>query len=254
MPQLCKNKQRMALLSVYDPMQRTDSQALAALRIHGFYSSLEAARLDVLQMAREQADVQSYIVEGCLRWVPVQKPVKGTGLEEDEISAPQNDDPEKGRMGSVCDLRAPRNGPVERKPTEADLSGGPGLFDPGAVLKPKPSRGPEQQKTLDTLLHGLVSPMATVEQYGELRTRMAWLKAFRRKLFKLIQENETKCDDSGYRVMQLNEKHPEYKTTYRQNYERALKESGIPSDSISFMEFLTEEVVGGADSVGAACP
>ena len=162
MPELSKNKPSMALLSVYDPMQRTPlpgAPALAALRIHGFYPSLEAARLDVLQMAREQTDVQSYIVEGCLRWVPVQKPVKGTGVEEDEISAPQNDDPDKGRMGSVCDLRAPRDAPAERKPSEPDPSGCPGLFDPGAVLKPKATRGPEQQKTLEALLQGSSGPL-----------------------------------------------------------------------------------------------
>lgn len=82
---------------------------------------------------------------------------------------------------------------------------------------------------------------------------MAWLVAFRRKLFQLIQENEKKCENARYLVMQLNTRHPEYKTTYRHNYERALKESGIPSDSIAFMGFLTEEVDAAVDSAGAMC-
>ena len=99
-----------------------------------------------------------------------------------------------------------------------------------------------------------ITPVTTVEEYTELRTRMAWLTAFHRKLFKLVQENEKKCGDARHLVAELNATHPEYKTSYRQNYERALKESGIPSDGVGFMGFLTEELDGGADSVGAMCP
>ena len=49
----------------------------AAVRIHGFFDSMKDATEHVHKLAHEQPDVHAYIIEECLRWFPVQEPVKG---------------------------------------------------------------------------------------------------------------------------------------------------------------------------------
>lgn len=100
----------MAAICCYDACQRPLDEPLAAMRLHGFYNTLNEAQQSVKAMAAEQVDVRSYIIEQCMRWIMVQEPTKGSALEEEEIQAPENEDRDSGKMGSVCDLRQGRRG------------------------------------------------------------------------------------------------------------------------------------------------
>ena len=72
-----------------------------ALCIHGFFHDMKEAKAKIEQYAADQPDVQSYIVEECGKWIPISEPVNGSGVEEEEIRAPENDDSQNGRMGSM---------------------------------------------------------------------------------------------------------------------------------------------------------
>ena len=66
---------------------------------------MQSTREHIIQLSGKQPEVQSYIMDDCYRWIAVKEPVAGTAAEEEEIRAPENEDQENGRMGSVCELR-----------------------------------------------------------------------------------------------------------------------------------------------------
>ena len=71
----------MAYMCVHDarnsPHHGTDA---AAVCVHGFFSDVHAARERVVQLAAQQPDVQSYIIDDCNRWLCVQEPVSGNSV------------------------------------------------------------------------------------------------------------------------------------------------------------------------------
>lgn len=57
----------------------------------------------------------------------------------------------------------------------------------------------------------------------------------------LAEEGRTKCELQVRQVRELGDKHPEYRTLYRERYESALRESGVKPERVGFMKHLTEE-------------
>ena len=230
----------MAWIAVHNPEQLTED--VAAMRIHGFYGTPTEAQQAARDLAADVHDVHAYVVDECNRWILVREPEPGTGVEEEEIASPENNDPAGGRMGSVCDLR-------NRVNVVADRSG---LDDvPGVVSSafPQPTKGEQaakhrdgsrQRTQLERLLTESVSPVTTAEAYASARERYALLRAFERRLRNLYAEGLDKCRKALAGVSDLDARHPEYRRDFRENYRRALRESGIPAEEVSFMRFLTE--------------
>ena len=90
----------MAQLCVFACSGTAPSPSVA-LCIHGFFRDMNEAKAKIEQYATDQPDVHSYIVEEVGKWIPVSEPVNGSGVEEEEIRAPENDDSQNGRMGSM---------------------------------------------------------------------------------------------------------------------------------------------------------
>jgi hypothetical protein len=144
----------------------------AAARIHGFFDSMKGAREHVHKLAHEQPDVPAYIIEECLRWFPVQEPVKGCAGEEEEIHAPENDDQEQGRMGSVCDIRKQVPDTTNTNASKND--------DKVTIFENKPankaSKSKElrsQQQQLDDVLSAPAKTIKTVKEYGEAQAGLS---------------------------------------------------------------------------------
>ena len=227
----------MAFLCVHDARDAPDDQtALGAICVHGFFANMPSAREYVVQLSAQQPEVQSYIIDDCYRWIAVQEPVSGTAIEEEEINAPENEDEENGKMGSVCDLR---KGTSNRTSEVSDLF----LKSDSNKKVTKAKQEVRNQKSqLDELLRGvdeLNADINNLQQYGAVRDQLAILRAFQRKIQHLIQVNVEKLigtredilrigpDDSltprnGYL---LHQKHSDYGLRYRENYQRALKQS-----------------------------
>jgi hypothetical protein len=226
----------MALVSVFACEDMPVGETLAAVRVHGFFNTMKEARQSIEEFASEQSDVQSYIIEECMHWLTVEEPVKGTGVEEEEIRAPENDDRENGRMGSVCDLR--------RSPQTNDDK--VTIFE--NTDKPKSKAWQEKEvrsrrQQLDDLLGGNTRPTITSpEQYATAREQLALLCAFRRKLHTMCEDGERKCTAATEQSRALQEKFPEYRQQFLEKYRNALKQSGIREDDVAFMEFLTEDL------------
>ena len=236
----------MAFICVFASEEVGLEEARAAVRIHGFYDSMKEARQSIDEFALEQSDVQSYIIEECMRWVAVQDPVKGTGVEEEEIRAPENEDRQNGRMGSVCDLRARKQNILEPTPTTGSPDDPVHIFD--ASDKPNSISWKQKQvrtqcDQLDHLLRGeVVACITNTEQYAAARDRLALLRAFRRKLQTLIKENLQKCHTATVGIAGLESKFPMYRDEFLKKYKQALKESGITEQNVAFMDYLSEEV------------
>ena len=207
----------------------------AAVRVHGIFSSVKEASERVHELAREQPDVQTYIIERCMQWFPVQDPVKGSALEEEEIQAPQNNDRDNGRMGSVCDLRSAPAEPTPNHPVEDPIT----VFEPPPRASSSKRRDIQtQQQQLDDVLRAPSTPIYNLEQYAAARERLALLRAFARKLRVLLHDATEKKVNAADHIQQLEETHPEYRDRYGDHYEQALKQSGIPRDKVPFMKYL----------------
>ena len=75
-----------------------------------------------------------------------------------------------------------------------------------------------------------------------VRGKLALLKAFRRKLFVLLEDSMQKGSAAKQNVTKLEEQHPDYRQKLQQHYQTALKQSGIQEDNVSFMKFLRDGV------------
>lgn len=74
--------------------------------------------------------------------------------------------------------------------------------------------------------------------YSEIRERFATLHAFDRKLRKLYEESLMRVQAVEKHIQDLDGRHPEFRTSYHENYERALRESGIKPEKSGLMKFL----------------
>jgi hypothetical protein len=163
--------------------------------------------------------------------VPVQTPGPGTGSSEEEIAVDENDNSTAGRMGSVCDVRK----------STATAAPGPTMPAPASEKKSKGSSNEvnQQQRQLDDLLRAPVpDAIGSSEEYNSLRERCAGLRAFERHIRRLCDEATALCERVGGEVRALGQRHPEYTTQYRENYERALRESGLKPESVPFIQYL----------------
>jgi hypothetical protein len=221
-------------ICLHDAMGHRED-TVSAVRIHGFFPSMKQAQEQVHRLAAEQLDVHSYIIEECMHWFPVQDPVKGSALEEEEIQAPENEDRESGRMGSVCELKK-----HERRNPKLTEDERVTIFDERPANKAATSKQVKtQQKQLEELLGGSVDPITSLTEYAAARDRLALLRAFQRKLNVLHLEGVQKMKDAADLIHELDERHPEYQEAYTSNYERALKQSGISRDKVPFMKYMT---------------
>jgi hypothetical protein len=74
-----------------------------------------------------------------------------------------------------------------------------------------------------------------------MRDRHATLRAFERRLGRLLSESESKAQSVLAVIGELDAKHPTYRTQYAENYRRALGESGMKPEDVAFMRFLEED-------------
>lgn len=156
--------------------------------------------------------------------------------DTEEMSAPENNNQKEGRMGSVCDLRPHTNIPSE-VPDER----------PPSHVRSNPAEQKKEIRTqkaqLDDLLGSSLPPEAEnsdVTTYAAVRGRYATLRAFERRLERLVDEARNKVDATALTLARLDASHPEYASEYKAHYLKALGESGIPPDSVPFMRYLNE--------------
>jgi hypothetical protein len=201
----------MAFLAVHNPQLL--SHGVAALRLHGCYSTISEAQSAARTLAREQTDVPAYVIDECMRWVPVREPTPGSADAEEEIAAPENDDPSGGRMGSVCDMR--KRIDVEQD-TQGPLPAGVAFDRPTKGERASRARDGGRQRTqLERLLLGEVpGEITTLAAYALTRERYALLRAFERRLVGLSLGH---CRTAMDHIAEMDGRHPTYRVEYRAN-------------------------------------
>lgn len=228
---------------------------VAAVRVHGLYPSVTAARTAVHALAAEEPDQFTYIIDDVGRWLPACEPHPEARVvvdEVEEVSCAENTDPSQGRTGSVCDVRRHSGPALDRgKPhtsrQPASLIGGTPSADHGASSSTEdPVRQREakrQQRQLDDLLRGPLpsEPLTEPTQYAMARGHLATLRAFERKLGRLALEADARCTANREHLRQLDGQHPEFRTSYLENYTRALGEVGLDPEQVPLMQYLRED-------------
>lgn len=219
----------------------------AALCVHGIYRSVAEARQAVGDLARDQEDVPTYVIDDTQRWLPVLEPLEGSRVsgELEEIACTENEDPSSGRTGSVCNVRRsnrPDPPPNAAAPSSSSTPSHPGV--PASALADPMTKKKEAQRQhhqLDDLLRGEVPPECPLDApgYAALRGRLATLRAFERKLVRLCDESRELCERSVEVVRQLDAKHPEYVGQYVDNYKRALREVGMRPEDVGLLRFFS---------------
>jgi hypothetical protein len=219
-----------------------DVAARAAVKIHGIFPSATEARSAAHQLANEQTDVDTFVMEDMDRWIVVH-PTTNFAEEEEEIPTSQNDDPSQGRYGSVCNVRkstaasnAPSSSSLPSDETEPPRVQG-GLDTP--ITKKKAIQ--TQCMQLDELLSS--QPDAAQIQcdpkaYAHCREHYATLRAFERRLHALYTESLQKCQHIQKEIAVLDEAQPTYRSQYRARYVEALRESGIDPSEVRLMRFI----------------
>lgn len=230
-----------------------EPHAAAAVRIHGSFPTVAAARAAVTALAQEQEDVQSrvrclgrwraplprrYILDSFGRFLPVvntmQRDSRFVGAAE-EIAARENEDSAAGRMGSVCDVR--RQGGQGGAAAPFEETGASAAATPPPVVKQR-EVGRQRAQLEDLLAAPVDPPPETAESYAALRGRYATLRAFERKLARLVEEAEAKSEGSLRLIAALDAEHPTHRSAFRDHYYGALRESGMRPDSVPFVPFL----------------
>lgn len=198
------------------------TEAVAAVCIHGFFPSQDAADAAAAHLANDgsQPDVHAYIVDRCGRWLPVRTPDAPEAAEETaEIKAPENDDPKRGKMGSVCDILRGGKRTAEQSSSSSDTR--------------------DLRQTLDDLLNAPAPTVITSScEYAHVRGRYAALRAFQRRLEGLLAEQERKVCSASREIAELDALQPSHQRHYQQQFETALKESGVRRESVGFMRYL----------------
>ena len=222
----------MAWVAVHDPQRMAED--VAAMRIHGFYTTMHDAQVAARALASDQLDVRAYVVDHCCRWIRVREPEPGTGDDEEEVAAPENNDPSGGRMGSVCNIRD------RVEVVQDDVAPPPGVvFDhkkPASGSQAKESN--RQRSQLERLLREDPTGVSSVAAYGALRERHALLCAFDRRLKGLFTDGLHRCQVATDAIHALDGRHPDFQEQYLTNYRRALRESGMKTEDVAFMRFL----------------
>ena len=95
--------------------ERVGTGARGALRVHGCFPTMSAARDHVkalLDQGQASTDDQrAFIIDDLHRWLPFVEPE--TAEEVEELGTVENDDPTRNRFGSTCDLRRPPPSPSD---------------------------------------------------------------------------------------------------------------------------------------------
>lgn len=234
----------MPFIAVHACQKPGDEPVAAAVRLHGIFPTHEAADASARRLAAEQLDVQSYVVDQCGRWLRVSRPEDpDSATEVAEVEAPENDDPQSGKMGSVCDLLARRPVPPSTEDTP---------FQQPANRASRQAEGRDLRQTLDDLLNAPLptSPVQSLAEYSQLRGRLAALRAFDRRLRELYADNACKCADTRREIASLEDRHPGHRGAYREQYDRALQESGVRRERVGFMRYLDDGEEDDAVDVG----
>ena len=142
----------------------------------------------------------------------------------------------------VCDLKGSSSDQLEKDTSDAPVQ----VFQTPDRPKAKgwkKKQIQDQKGQLEELLIGHVpSVVQTEDEYGMVRGKLALLKAFRRKLFVLLEDSMQKGSAAKQNVTKLEEQNPDYRQKLQQHYQTALKQSGIQEDNVSFMKFLRDGV------------
>lgn len=219
-------------------------EAAAAIRVHGFYQNESEARDHAQKMAREGIEVDEFVIQYVNTWFLVTPPITGTGEEEEEIAAPENDDRSAGRMGSVCDIRKSTASTPKQNDMSASSSSSPLTVDGGdTTTKNSKTCLKNQRKTLEDLLGVTDVPVPTdPDSYAACRERLAMLRAFERKLRRLLEDSQKKCKAATEAALELSSKKPEYLLQYVDRYKQVLAESGLKPEKVGIMDFLTQDL------------
>lgn len=211
-----------------------DDDSGLLLCVHGvFRSPEEAAECARTQVQSGAGDV--FVVDRCHRWIRLRPPTAaGAAVEEEEVGSPDNEDKERGRDGSVCDLlnRQKKGTSAAAPPPPASSSSS----SSSSISKKGVSGGARER--LQELLDAPLSPPADAAAYAAMRERYALLRAFARKLRGLWDEGCQKAADAAAAIAAMDTAHPDYATSYRDRYRQALRESGIPEERVGFMQYL----------------
>ena len=186
--------------------------------------------------------------------------------EEEEIAAPENEDRSAGRMGSVCNIRRPAQEVLGDSVPSHVSSYRTGYVDacrprfsrPAAQPKDRPHGGRWSSQAAGTaargagraghtakrraICPGVPTALPSAADYATYRERLGMLRAFERRLGGLLRNGKQRVAvhrwvcaspnhgaDARASIVRLDATHPEFSEQYRANYDRALKESGIPT-------------------------
>lgn len=193
-------------------------------------------------MAREGIDVDEFIIQYVNTWFLVTPPTTGTGEEEEEIAAVENEDRSAGRMGSVCEMHKKKN----TRDTAATAPPPSITDDHDPITTTQSSQESclkSQRKTLEDLLDVVNVPIPTdPETYAACRERLAMLRAFERKLCRLLTDSQKKCERAKATALELSGRKPEYLTQYMDRYRQTLAESGLKPENTGLMSFLLQDL------------
>lgn len=209
-----------------------------AVALHGVFDSKNSADLFACNLLEndETQCLLACVVDQTHRWLPIVKVdttnkrlIDEFAEETEEVCNEENKT--AGREGSVCTL------PGMTKQIDINEKGKPVLKQDnkkGKTKKEERIQYENQRAQLEDMLklrHGRMS-------YAELRDTSATLRAFSRKLSGLIEKAEGAIEKVQGTVDQLETTHPEYAVLYKENYAKALTESGMKTDNVELFNYL----------------
>ena len=209
----------------------------ALVKIHGVFDTVEAARAAVHRLAADGGagtDAErAFIVDEVGRWLPVADAAHLTVDEEEEIAAAENDNPEAGRAGSVCDVRRSSQPAKEQTAKKKDVTQQRAQLQ-DLLAAPLPAAG-------DDGGYAQARPAPRWTRAARIRAQHATLVAFARKLRRLVAEAEGHCAGHDTELARLDATHPDYVTRCQGHYTRALRESGLHADRVPFFRYFFDD-------------
>ena len=97
-----------------------------------------------------------------------------------------------------------------------------------------------QRSQLEELLRTPVpeGPPGDPDAHATLRGSLATLRAFERKLQRLLAESVAHCQRNLGLIEELDREHPDYRTRYGEHYRKSLSEVGMRPESVPFIRYL----------------
>lgn len=211
------------------------------------FDSVQAAESFVSTQVDDYAHDTHFLIQPMGRWIACANDIES--LEKvHTISSSSNNNPTKGRHGSVNDLRKPA---VSRD--NNSTSAVQDTADEHPAISPMTAHDKKQEvdnhiARIATLLEDVPDGISTKGEYADSRHRLASLVAYGRNLTTLLQEAKTKRISVERYISTLDLEFSEFKYGWRQRYEDGLRQSGFKqnkeeSNDLSVIDFLDTPII-----------